>query len=97
MKKLKQGIAVVAIAFSAITIAGCSNRSNETSTKTSLIHIEEFSSPNFIHIEEFTSSTGIGEYIDPETKVHYLVTYYQGTKMSSITPRLNADGTLMTD
>ena len=86
MKKLKQGIAVVAIAFSAITIAGCSNRSDETSTKTSLIHIEEF-----------TSSTGIGEYIDPETKVHYLVTYYQGTKMSSITPRLNADGTLMTD
>ena len=38
------------------------------------------------------------EFIDPDTGVHYLVyenILYGGRLMASITPRLNADGTIM--
>ena len=41
------------------------------------------------------SDTGIVEYVDPETGVHYLI--YSSGSVGGITVRYNADGTIMVD
>lgn len=37
----------------------------------------------------------IGDYVDPDTGVHYLIFY--GYRKGGITPRLNPDGSVMVD
>jgi lipoprotein len=50
-------------------------------------------------IQNYSSNDGIYEFVDPDTGVHYLV-YCHGlgnSGMGGITPRLNADGSVMVD
>ena len=41
------------------------------------------------------TSTGVVDYVDPETGVHYLI--YSCSYQGGITVRYNADGTIMVD
>lgn len=50
---------------------------------------------NWLNDETFNTYYSVAEFVDPVTKVHYLVFFDNNRDSSSICPRYNADGTIM--